>query len=57
MLMGLLIVRALLARLSGTHQSDLALDVLQRISKSMGLEKIAQAAGEHPENMTEVRAR
>jgi len=52
---GLLVIRALLARLSGTHQSDLAFSALQRISGTMDLEKIAQTVGKDPENMQEVR--
>jgi hypothetical protein len=52
---GLLVIRALLARLSGTHQSNLAFNALQRISGTMDLEKIAQTVGKDLENMPEVR--
>lgn len=53
--MAFLIVRALLARLSGTHQNDLAFSAVQCISKAMNLEKIAQTVEEDPENVEQVR--
>lgn len=53
--LGFLVIRALLARLSGTHQSDLAFNALQRISGTMDLEKIAQTVGKDLENTQEVR--
>lgn len=58
-LLVLLVVQALLSRLTGAHQTDFAHDALRAIlgSNTHSLENMAAASGEHPENTKQVRSR